>query len=297
MLPAGSKDERHLRNSKLTSIVLVISATLLWSIGAPISKYVSSSVMTLIFFRSLSGVIALAVASFIFRGNSIKRPKRLSIISGAFYAATSLCFYAALSYTTAANATVLANTSPLFIAFLGIIFLNEKPTQKDWFILLIIMIGIVLCFKGGVSIEGSKGDIFALLAALSFSVLAILIKKSSVSDTMQALFWGNLIAVLVTLPYQLKVTVFFPEDIGLFIVLGVFQMALPFFLYIKGQEKLGAMEASLFKLLEPILAPLWVALIIGEFPSVFSIVGGILVIASLFYKILGEYSKSIKKAR
>ncbi len=253
--------------------------------------------MTLIFFRGLSGAIALAVASFFFKVNSIRRPKRLSIISGAFYAATSLCFYASLGYTTAANATVLANTSPLFIAFLGIIFLKEKPTQKDLFILFIIMIGIVLCFKGGMSIKGSKGDVFALLAALSFSILAILMKKGSLSDTMQAIFWGNLIAVLFTLPYQLKGTAFFPEDIGLFIVLGVLQMALPFFLYIKGQEKLGAMEASLFKLLEPVLASLWVALLIGEIPSLFSIIGGILVIASLFYKALSEYHESHNNQR
>ena len=72
-------------------------------------------------------------------------------------------------------------------------------------------------------------------------------------------------------------------------------MALPFFLYAKGQQNLGAMEASLFKLLEPVAATIWVALLVGEIPGIYSIAGGLLVIASLFIKTFLEYRDSVNK--
>lgn len=281
----------HPGENKFKPILLVISATLLWSIGSPISKITYSSPMVLIFFRCLSGLAVLAAAK-TFTGGKLFKLKPQLIIGGALYAVTSLSFYTALKFTTAANATVLGNTSPFFLAILGFIFLNEKPAKRDWFILALVITGIVFCFYGGISLKGTKGDLLALLVAVLFSFLAIIIKKSGDEDAMQPLIWGNLIAVLITAPSLLKPDAIIIRDIPFFVILGVFQMALPFFLYARGQMKLGAMEASLFKLLEPIAATIWVVLIVGEIPTLYSIIGGALVIAALFFKTFLEYRYS-----
>ena len=281
--------------NKLQPILLVVAATLLFSIGSPISKITSSSPMVLTFFRCLSGLTCFAVIRRITGGGKLFKFKPKLIIGGVLYAITSLSFYTALKFTTAANATVLGNTSPFFLAILGFLFLHEKPLKRDWFILFFIMSGIVLCFFSGISLQGSKGDILALFAGFLFSMLAVIIKKSGSIDAMQPLIWGNLIAVLITSPALFKMDAIILADLPFFIVLGIFQMALPFFLYAKGQQNLGAMEASLFKLLEPVAATIWVALLVGEIPGIYSIAGGLLVIASLFIKTFLEYRDSVNK--
>ena len=279
--------------NKLKPILLVVFATLLFSIGSPVSKITSSSPMVLTFFRCLSGLICFAVARRVKGGGKLFKLQPLLIIGGALYAVTSLSFYTALKFTTAANATVLGNTSPFFLAILGFVFLHEKPLKRDWFILFFIMAGIVLCFYSGISLKGSKGDLLALFAGFMFSILAVIIKKSGSEDAMQPLIWGNLIAVIITSPALFKPEAIIIKDLPFFVILGIFQMALPFFLYAKGQQNLGAMEASLFKLLEPVAATIWVALLVSEIPSFYSIIGGLLVILALFLKTFLEHKDTL----
>lgn len=280
--------------NKLKPIFLVLTATLLFSIGAPISKITHSSPMVLTFFRCGSGLTVFIIYG-LYTGSC--RPFKIKprlIIGGVLYAATSLSFYTALKFTTAANATILGNTSPFFIAILGFIFLQEKPLKQDWIILSIIMAGIVLCFFSGISFNGSKGDLLALAAGFFFSILAVIIKDAGPEDAIQPLIWGNLIAIIVTVPSLFIPDSVIPGNIPFFIVLGIFQMATPFILYAKGQAKMGTMEASLFKLLEPVAATVWVAILVSEIPSVLSIIGGSLVIAALFFKTFFAYIKTRK---
>ena len=96
------------------------------------------------------------------------------------------------------------------------------------------------------------------------------------------------------MPFILMTDTVITKDIPFYIILGIFQMALPFFLYAKGQQNMGTMEASLFKLLEPVAATVWTALLVGEIPTSYSITGGSLVIAALFCKTFLEYRSSIK---
>lgn len=276
--------------SKLKPILLVLTATMLFSIGAPISKVTSSSPMVLTFFRSLSGLVVFAIVK-IFTGGKLFKFRPHLIIGGVVYAATSLSFYTALKFTTAANTTVLSNTSPFFLAILGFLFLQEKPLKRDWVILLIIISGIILCFYSGISLEGSKGDLLALMAGFFFSILAVIIKRSGVEDSMQPLIWGNLMVIIVSTSALFRPEAIIVKDIPFFIILGIFQMALPFFLYAKAQLSLGAMETSLFKLLEPVAATIWVALLVGERPSFYSTIGGSLVLLSLFIKTFLEYRR------
>ena len=285
---------RKQSDTKLKPILLVVSATLLFSIGAPIGKFTSGSVFALVFFRCLSGLAAFAAVKIFTGGGRLFKFKLKFVAGGVLYASTTFCFYASLQFTTAANATVLGNTSPFFIAILGFLFLGEKPLKRDWFILSMIIAGIILCFYSGLSLSGSKGDLLALLAGGLFAMLAVIIKGIGSDDAMQPLIWGNLTGALITSPFLFITDAVILKDIPFYIILGIFQMALPFFLYAKGQQNMGAMEASLFKLLEPVAATIWTALLVGEIPTFYSIIGGSLVIAALFCKTLLEYHNSKK---
>jgi drug/metabolite transporter (DMT)-like permease len=59
--------------------------------------------------------------------------------------------------------------------------------------------------------------------------------------------------------------------------MGVVQVAMPYILFTKGLQFVQAQEAGILSLIEPVLNPIWVALVIGEIPSHFTIVGGSLI--------------------
>jgi len=65
------------------------------------------------------------------------------------------------------------------------------------------------------------------------------------------------------------------------VVLGVVQLGLSYVLYTAAIKQVTALEATLFSMLEPILNPVWVALLLGEYPGTETVAGGLLVLAAI----------------
>ena len=58
---------------------------------------------------------------------------------------------------------------------------------------------------------------------------------------------------------------------------GVFQIALAYAAFVKGLKHVTATQASLTGMIEPVANPIWVALFLGERPSVYAMLGGAIV--------------------
>ena len=63
--------------------------------------------------------------------------------------------------------------------------------------------------------------------------------------------------------------------------LGVFQVEAGLVLYIMGSRVVPAGELALLSMSEVVLAPLWVWLFLSETVSLFTLVGGVLLLAAL----------------
>jgi DME family drug/metabolite transporter len=61
----------------------------------------------------------------------------------------------------------------------------------------------------------------------------------------------------------------------------VFQIALPYLLFVNAIKHIPALEASLLSMLEPILNPIWVMLFVGESPSLNAVIGGSVIIGAV----------------
>jgi drug/metabolite transporter (DMT)-like permease len=65
-----------------------------------------------------------------------------------------------------------------------------------------------------------------------------------------------------------------PTQTLMLIAFGVLQMAIPYVFFARGLREIGAPEAGLITLLEPVLNPIWVLLLTGEKPATATLVGG-----------------------
>ena len=68
------------------------------------------------------------------------------------------------------------------------------------------------------------------------------------------------------------------------VLLGVFQMGIPNITYGIGIQKVRALSASLITMLEPLMNPIWVLIFVHEIPSIFSIIGGIIILGCILLR-------------
>lgn len=68
--------------------------------------------------------------------------------------------------------------------------------------------------------------------------------------------------------------------------LGFIQIGLGYILFTFGLKRVSALESSLVAMLEPILNPVWVMIGYGETPGLFAIIGAIIIILALTFRII-----------
>ncbi|MBP7845085.1 MAG: EamA family transporter [Proteobacteria bacterium] len=268
-----------MQSAKTAKFYLIFTA-ILWSLGGVLIKWVDFSPLI------VSGLRSLVAGVFLFL---YFRPKLLPLNCPVFfgsltYALTVIAFVIATKWTTAASAILLQSTAPLYVAFFGIFYLNEKIQIKDSLILVLVALGMLLFFKDNISLENFKGNLFGLFSGFCFAWFILITRKSGSENTIQMIVLGNFLASIMSLSWAWPLGDLNYQGLGGVFVLGVFQLALPYALYSKAISHVSALETSLIALIEPILNPIWVYLILAEKPGPWAIVGGIIVIASVAFR-------------
>ena len=107
-------------------------------------------------------------------------------------------------------------------------------------------------------------------------------------DALPSTTLGNLIAAAVTLPWALKAlpAVATGRGAGVLLYLGIVQLGLAYWLFVRGVRKVPAAEASLISMLEPVLNPVWVLIGTGERPGPWAIGGGAIVVGAVVVRTL-----------
>ena len=74
----------------------------------------------------------------------------------------------------------------------------------------------------------------------------------------------------------------------LIVYLGVFQIVGAYLLLSAGLRHLTALEGMLLLLLEPVLNPVWAALVQGEVPGALSLAGGAVILGATVWKTVAD---------
>ncbi len=91
---------------------------------------------------------------------------------------------------------------------------------------------------------------------------------------------GNLFALLLALPSMFPLGGHGAIDWAVILYLGIFQIALAYYLLTRGIPHVPALEASLLLFLEPALNPLFAWLVHGERPGPWALLGGTLIMGA-----------------
>jgi drug/metabolite transporter (DMT)-like permease len=268
-------------------VLLLLAAAILWSLGGVLIKSIDWTPLAIAGSRSL---IAIVVIGLVMPG--VGRKISWRILPGALaYAGTVVLFVIATKLTSAANAIFLQYTAPIYIAMISPWVLQEPTKPLDWLLILVALCGVALFFVDQLSFEGLSGVIAALASGMSFAWLTVFMRRHRNESPESILLLGNILTLLFASPWM------FPfanlERNGIWILLlGVFQLAIPYLLYSRAIKHIRALDAAIISIIEPILNPIWVILVKGEHASRWSIIGGAIVLTtSLFRSFLASREK------
>jgi len=265
----------------------VLLAVLLWSTGGLFFKLTSVSAYEANLGRCLLAALTIGLLTF----KKGLRLNRFTLLSAFLYAGTLSSFAIANKKTTAANAIFLQYTAPVYILLLAPLILKEKFRWTDLITVAFCLGGMSLFFFDSVpsatlSPESQfEGNIYALASGLFFGIFFTLLRHpaSLRQNPAVSVFYGNLVAVLMMLPFVLaNPSSWTTQDFLAIGYLGVFQIGVAYALFTYGVAKgVRSLDASIIGFIEPLLNPIWVFLFVGEKPSNWAILGGVIIIATV----------------
>ena len=187
----------------------------------------------------------------------------------------------ALLYNTVANALFIFSCAPFLAGFLGWILLGERVATRTWFAIGISMAGLAVMVVSELAVSHYLGTLLALWIPIAYAASIIAVRRSKRDNMLVALCLaglvaGGLSAIFVT---DFALT---SRDLIISLYLGVFQVGVGFTLVVLGSRYVPAAQVGLLALVEPILAPVWAWMGVGEVPGKATIVGGTIIFLAIF---------------
>jgi len=202
------------------------------------------------------------------------------IIYVTTFSITNITFVVSIQNTNVANTLVMIATAPMLSAILGAIFLKEPPDKKTWISIIVTFFAIIYIFFDSIKLGNFYGDILGFITAIGLAVGAVTIRSAKSKNLVPAAVIGKLFVATFALFF---IESFALENRDLIIVpmMCILCVAIPFVLVTIAPRFIPAAEVNLFFLLETIIGPIWVWLIIKEQPSIETLQGGVIIIATI----------------
>ena len=186
----------------------------------------------------------------------------------------------ALLYNTVANALFIFSCAPFVAGFLGWILLGERVATRTWFAIGVTMVGLAVMVGSELAVSHYLGTLLALWIPIAYAASIIAVRSSKRDNMLVALCLaglvaGGLSAIFVT---DFALT---SRDLIISLYLGVFQVGVGFTLVVLGSRYVPSAQVGLLALVEPVLAPIWAWMGVGEVPSLATIVGGTIIFLAI----------------
>lgn len=199
----------------------------------------------------------------------------------------------ALEYTLVSNVSLITSVSPLLTAIMvGAIYKSERPSQGTLIGSLVAFIGVAcVIFNSSFVIKMNPlGDMLSLLAALSWAIYSLVLRRlnalySAMFITRKTFFYGVITAIPFMLlePTDTTPAVLLRTEVwSNLLFLGVFASMLAYLIWAQAIKHLGAIKASNYLYIQPIITLVASVLLIGEHITIVGYIGCTLILLGVW---------------
>ncbi|MCP4580323.1 MAG: DMT family transporter [candidate division Zixibacteria bacterium] len=272
--------------------LLLLPATLAVSWAAIFIRFSDAPSNAIAFYRMLFAVVLLSpFAVTIYRNQFREFTSKvfwISALAGFILGWHFFFWIKSLDYTSISSSVILVSTQPIFMTLMASMFLKEKAGMRGTVAIILAIIGTA--FIAGFDFLSEKdylwGDILALIGTLMAAVYLFLgrVVRSKVSFFpylftvygLATLTLGTILLVSGELIQSYR-----PINYFYFFLLALVPTIIGHSLYNYAMRHVKAYKVGLSLVGEPILASIWAIFIFAEYPSIGTIIGGILIISAL----------------
>ena len=215
---------------------------------------------------------------------------------GGVILSLGFCGYVIAMYsTTVANTNFIISLQILFLAIFGYFFLKEKISALTMVSIVLAITGVLIMVGNSLTPGELSGNLAAFSMPITFAVLIIIVRKYPSVDMVPAQFVAGICCCLIGYFLSSKIMISY-HDIFLGFLAGFFQVGFGFIFITIGARTTPSAMVGIIMLSESVLGPLWAFLFVSERPSIFSLIGGAIIIFAVliqFYTLLKNSKKTI----
>ena len=285
---------------KIPGYILVFLGAVTLSFGGLIVKsFEGATLWQILFWRSV--FFSLTVLTFLIITykkklfNSFYLSGLPGFIGGVILSIGFCGYVFAMYNTTVANTNFIISLQILFLAIFGYFFLKEKISSTTLFSIILAVVGVSTMVGNSLTSGELSGNLAAFLMPVTFAVLIIIVRKFPAVDMVPAQFVAGICCCLIGYMLSNKIMISY-HDIFLGFLAGFFQIGFGFIFITIGARTTPSAMVGIIMLSESVLGPLWAFLFASERPSMFSLIGGAIIIFAVliqFYTLLNKSKKTI----
>lgn len=278
------------QNSRSLGFIIAIVGALLMSIDPLFIRYADISGFDTAFLFGLFTAISMPIVLHYSDKRGITKAVKHSgwplLGAGLLILCSSSGLVFSVKNTTIANTFVILAATPAIAAIFSWMFLKERTNPSTWLAIIGIMVGISIVAYGSLNTNSSAssnwvGDLLAVFSVICLALMFTLLRKYQDISRLASVGLGGLLLAIVMFFFAT------PSDYNLntwFIMaaMGLFSAPMGRVFSMVATRYITAAEVSMTLMLETVLATIWGLLFFNEIPTIYSLVGGLLILAIVF---------------
>jgi drug/metabolite transporter (DMT)-like permease len=211
------------------------------------------------------------------------------LLAGVFTACDLGLWTASLSYTTAANATLLGNTAPLWVALGTWLILKQRLTSGFWRGLAITLLGAALIMGSDFILHPrfGVGDTMAVFTGIFYGGYFLFTERSRTHFDPIIHIWlvgvgASFSLFIVNTVLQYPLTGYSTQTWLVFLSTAVVSQLIGYMSLAYALGHLPASVVSPTMILQPIVTTLLAIPLLGEIPSIWQGIGGAIALVGIY---------------
>ncbi|MDC1139869.1 DMT family transporter [Candidatus Pelagibacter sp.] len=286
--------------SKIPGPILVFMGALSLSFGGLIVKsFEGATLWQILFWRSIFFSLTILAFLIITYKKKLFNSFYLSGLPGfigGVVLSFGFCGYVIAMYsTTVANTNFIISLQILFLAIFGYFFLKEKISSVTLLSIVLAITGVLIMVGNSLGPGEMTGNLAAFSMPITFAVLIMIVRKFPSVDMVPAQFVAGICCCLIGYVLSNKLMISY-HDIFLGFLAGFFQVGFGFIFITIGARTTPSAMVGIIMLSESVLGPVWAFLFASERPSMFSLIGGAIILLAVliqFYSLLKKSNKNL----
>ena len=271
-------------NSHLKGLLIAFFGIVILTPDAVLVRLADSDSWTVLFWRGIFFATGIIVILFItYRSKAVNELINIGkggVLIGLLTALGGTSFILAIHYTSIAKTLVIISISPIVVAIVSLIMLKEKPALYTWLSMIIVFIGIYIVMAGDKSGMNLMGNLFALTSVIVGGFSFTLLRKYKNVNMVPAMAVNGIAIAFIGFVFADSLVL--SSQSMLYILASGIVLAVSFSLITIAPQYIPAPEVAMFFPLGTVLGTLMAWIIIKEEPSGNALIGGSIVIITLF---------------